>query len=692
MTSLSRRRLLQAGAGAATASVLLQSIDRAVAITPNRRTRSIQDVEHVVVLMQENRSFDHYFGTLRGVRGFGDPHPARFASGKSVFHQPDGAGEVLPFHPDVADAGLAFLEDLDHSWNGTHAALNGGQYDKWVSVKTAATMAYLDRGDIPFHYALADAFTICDAYHCSLLGPTDPNRYYMWTGSVGGSPGNEGGGGPVIANDELGYSWTTYPERLQSAGVSWKVYQDSGVGLDGPGYWGWTSDAYIGNYGDNALLYFKQYQNAAPGSPLYAGARTGTNAQSGQDLFETLRSDVAAGTLPSVSWIVAPEAYTEHPNWPANYGAGYIAQVLDALTANPDVWSKTALFITYDENDGFFDHVVPPYAPMTAADGASTVSTEGEIYHGEVNTPGGSTGVPGPYGLGQRVPMLVVSPWSKGGYVTSEVFDHTSIIRFLEARFGVHEPNITPWRRTVCGDLTSAFDFSGASASVPSLPSTSGYAPPDRNRHPDVVMVPPAQQQLPAQEPGVRGARPLPYDLDAVVSATAAGLGVDLVNRGSRGAVFHIRTTTPAGQLTQMYTVGAGRTMRAELAATSAVGSVEIHGPNGFFRQASGLDLLAPVVSAAPSGRSGALRVSLRNPGPRAVQVTVTDGYTGTSSAIAVPARSTVDQTFPGKEGWYDLTVAAATIRLQLAGHVETGRASSSDPALAGRVAAAVGG
>ena len=145
---------------------------------------------------------------------------------------------------------------------------------------------------------------------------------------------------------------------------------------------------------------------------------------------------MTAGKLPQVSWIVAPEAFTEHPNWPANYGAWYISQVLDALTADPDVWSKTALFIIYDENDGFFDHVVPPYAP---SDRAGPLDRRPSPTSSTTPRPRDANAA-GPYGLGQRVPMIVVSPWSKGGWVCSEVFDHTSIIRFIEQRFGVHEP------------------------------------------------------------------------------------------------------------------------------------------------------------------------------------------------------------------------------------------------------------
>ena len=387
----------------------------------------------------------------------------------------------LPFRPNISDLGLAFIQDLDHSWNGQHQAFNQGQYDQWVPAKTSTTMAHLQRRDMPFHYALADAFTVCDGYHCSGLTSTDPNRYYMWTGWVG----NDGrGGGPVINNDELGYDWTTYPERLERAGVSWKIYQDVGVGLDADGYWGWTSDAYIGNYGDNSLLYFDNYRSAAPGTPLYEKARTGTNAADGQGFFDILAADVKADRLPQVSWVVAPEAFTEHPNWPANYGAWYVSKVLDALTGNPDVWSKTALLVTYDENDGFFDHVVPPYPNVGGLPGGSTVSTSNELYTGP-------DGGPGNYGLGVRVPMLVLSPWSTGGWVCSETFDHTSIIQFIESRFGVHEPNITPWRRAVCGDLTSAFDFSRVRANAPGLPPTGAYKPTDDQRHPDYVPVPP---------------------------------------------------------------------------------------------------------------------------------------------------------------------------------------------------------
>ena len=260
-----RRDFLKLIGSSALAAAAPLDFSRALAIPAHNRTGTIADVEHIVILMQENRSFDHYFGTMRGVRGFADPRAVKLPSGKSVWHQPNGSSELLPFRPDVEDLGRTFLPDPPHGWADTHAAWNSGNYDRWVPNKGVTTMTYHTRRDLPYQFALADAFTICDNYHCSLMGPTDPNRYHMWTGWVG----NDGAaGGPVITNAEAGYDWSTYPERLERAGISWKVYQDIGVGLDAGGFWGWTEDPYIGNYGDNSLLYFHQYQFAPSGTPL----------------------------------------------------------------------------------------------------------------------------------------------------------------------------------------------------------------------------------------------------------------------------------------------------------------------------------------------------------------------------------------------------------------------------------------
>ncbi|HJQ47227.1 MAG TPA: phospholipase C, phosphocholine-specific [Amycolatopsis sp.] len=667
MTDVNRRRFLHLAGGTAAASLLSTSIARAAGIPANRRLGTLEDVEHIVVLMQENRSFDHYFGSMRGVRGFGDPRPVTLPSGKTVWHQPDGNRDILPFHPDADKLGLQFIQDLPHSWNDTHSAWNQGKYDNWVPAKGTTTMAYLTREDIPFHYALADTFTVCDAYHCSFMGSTDPNRYYLWTGYTG----NDGaGGGPVLGNDEAGYSWTTYPERLEKAGVSWKIYQDIGDGLDAAGSWGWIPDAYRGNYGDNSLLYFDNYRNSKAGDPLYDKARTGTNAKQGQGFFDILAADVKAGALPQVSWIVAPEAFCEHPNWPVNYGAWYLARVLDALTANPDVWSKTALLITYDENDGFFDHVVPPYPTA----GQSTVDVSGELFAGSADHPAG------PYGLGQRVPMLVVSPWSTGGWVCSETFDHTSIIRFIERRFGVHEPNISPWRRAVCGDLTSAFDFAHTDSAVPALPDTSGYAPPDNQRHPDYVPAVPANPSMPAQERGLRPARALPYDLAADATVAKSKLTVAFASSGAGGATFYV--TSPSGG-PWTYTVEAGRTLSGTLPAGGAY-DYTAHGPNAFYRRFAGKGR-GPEVTARHD-RRGAVLLVLSNGGATTVRLTVANAYGNAQPAtyvVAPGARVTASVSTQDSNDWYDISITSdqdETFLRRLAGHVETGLPSTSDP------------
>jgi phospholipase C len=683
MRVVDRRRFLQLAGGSVAATMLSDSIARALAIPANRATGTLEDVEHIVVLMQENRSFDHYFGVMRGVRGFGDPHPAILPSGRRVWSQADGADVVLPFRPDVGNLALTFIEDLDHSWDGTHQMFNGGNWDQWIPAKTATTMAHMQRSDLPFHYALADAFTVCDGYHCSMLGPTDPNRYYMWTGWDGNDGRN---GGPVIANDELGYDWQTYPERLQDAGVSWKIYQDSGAGLDKAGVWGFTSDPYIGNYGDNSLLYFLNYQNAAPGSPLYQRARTGTDVNSSGGFFDILAADVKSGRLPSVSWIVAPEAYTEHPAWPAGYGAWYTARVLNALTSDPEVWSKTALLITFDENDGFFDHVVGPYPNVGGLAGRSTVPLDNELFNGKGGTPGGSDGVVGPYGCGVRVPMLVVSPWSAGGWVDSETFDHTSLIRFIEARFGVGEPNITPWRRAVCGDLTSAFDFKKASDHVPALPSTAAYKP-SGTASPPYHPTPPAAVSVPTQEAGVRPSRRLGYRIHLGFDADRRKLNLTVKNRGRLGVHLQVRSLTVAGA-PYSYTIGAGDDMAIALANPGTY-DLSVHGPNGFFRHFAGSHATVLQVEAQYNDDIGKLSLRLTDGGrPRAghhrprVVVDVADAY-GTDEQIKLngTGQITIDTSHSG--GWYDIALTTrsdAGFRYQLAGRLESGARLTSDP------------
>jgi len=738
MTTIDRRAVLRGIAGLGATAAFPDSIRQALAIPANGATGTIEDVKHIVVLMQENRSFDHYFGTLRGVRGFSDPRAVKlYGSGRPVFQQPNvnaqgvpqTPGTIVPFHPSEDNLGQQFLTGLPHGWPDAHAAWNNGHNDRWIPAKGKSTMAYLQRADIPFYYALADAFTICDAYHCAIMASTDPNRYYLWSGwcgqngtlpgginvaNTGSAPGmislNATGGdagngtapnGPVVNNAEAGYGWTTYPERLQQAGISWKIYQDIGHGLDAAGSWGWDGqNPYIGNYGDNALLYFNQYRNAQPGNPLYDRARTGTNMLNGGafnngSFFDQLKSDVMNNMLPQVSWIAAPEAYSEHSNWPTGYGMWYVQNVLDALTSNPAVWASTVFIVCFDENDGFFDHVVAPTAPMSAAQGLSTVSTANELYPGA-----NASYVAGPYGLGARVPMLVISPWSKGGWVNSQTFDHTSIIRFIEKRFGVFEPNITPWRRAVCGDLTSTLDFSMANAKVAHLPSTAALAAPQADivsgqTHATYVPALPANQVMPVQEPGQRLARALPYELQVDWQPKPGNLtfGISFTNTGKAGAWLHVRTAngTLAGGSTGPwgYTVESGKTL-ADTWTAPASGSYDIavHGPNGFYRAFAGS---VEATAAKLVGRTvydkfgGCVSLVVTNVGLAPTVVTVTDRYTNaTSHQVVAPGRSfRSDWSLQTTGRWYDLVVTASTdarFLAQFAGHVETGADGVSDP------------
>ncbi|MFI5776912.1 alkaline phosphatase family protein [Nocardia sp. NPDC051570] len=426
-------------------------------------------IEHVVLLMQENRSFDHYFGTMPGVRGFADPQALHFPDGTSVFQQPDPQnpdGYTLPFHLDTYRNSVQKIPSTSHAWAVQHQALNGGAMDQWLPAHRRAdgkngpyVMGYYERADIPFHFALADAFTVCDAYHCSVLGPTWPNRMMWMTGTID-PDGN--GGGPITANIPAlgGYSWTTYAERLEQAGISWKVYNE------------------IDDYGLNMFELFRQYETAPADSPL----RSKGLATSPVGQFER---DAQTGNLPAVSWILPNAAASEHPDYRPADGAKYIADRINALAANRDLWAKTVFILTYDENDGLFDHVVPPLPPAGEA---------GEFVQDD------------PIGGGYRVPTIIVSPWTAGGWVATERFDHTSCLRFLEWFTGVREPNISDWRRRTFGDLTSALrlnqppatrpvSFPGVDAEVTRADATDKLPKP---------VVPADPQSEPVQEPGTK--------------------------------------------------------------------------------------------------------------------------------------------------------------------------------------------
>jgi phospholipase C len=298
--------------------------------------------------------------------------------------------------------------------------------------------------------------------------------------------------------------------------------------------------------------------------------------------------------------------------------------------------------------------------------------------------------VAGPYGLGVRVPMIVISPWSKGGWVNSQVFDHTSLIRFLERRFGVMEPNITAWRRAITGDLTSAFDFASPNAAVVALPDTSSFQPSNLNRHPDYVPKPPANQALPQQEPGTRPARALPYELLADAQVNASGVQVSFRNTGKAGVVFHVRSGDGlTGPWT--YTVGAGDATSDNFAASGGKYDLSVYGPNGFLRSFAGSvgGSTNVAINTIYDRQSGGIALVLQNRGSSAVNVSVFDAYSGqTQARLLQPQQSvTFASTLQASFGWYDFTVTVNSdpgFRRQLAGHVETGRASMSDPAMGG--------
>jgi phospholipase C len=749
---LDRRTFLQL-TGATALTTLQGNIAKALAIPANNRTGTIKDVEHVVILMQENRPFDHHFGTLFGVRGYNDPRAVKInlplsnggTTPASVFFQPAGAAgtaagfgvppesvggpvgavEVVPpFRVDpnsvsrhLKNIGGTYLPGTGHNWGPIHAAWNQGHYDQWAAVQGPVAMNYMIRDDVPYHSALADAFTVGDAYFCSVMGPTNPNRDYLFTGCIGnlnglGSGGTDGlGGGPVTANglspNHAYFVWRTFPELLQTNGISWKFYQDLAGNTFAPDFGDGTGNSFAGNFGDATVLYFNQYLNAAPGTPLFQNACTGTQILNiipgasakpkdwetwAEHLFDDFRNDVENGTLPQVSWIVAPAGYTEHSAWPINYGAWYISKIFDILVSNPDVFSKTVFIINYDEADGSFDHIVPPCVPPTPATGDSTVSIENEIV--TTSTPNG------PIGLAQRVPFLAISPWSKGGYVNSQVFDHTSVIKFIEKRFGIMETNISKWRRAVTGDLTSCFNFADPDNSKAKVPKTDDFLPSiGELAGTDLPTFIPSLSGVipgvPAQEKGVRPARALPYELNvqATVNTTNGMIVLTFSNTGGQTAVFHVRSGNAADPV-RYYTVEPGKQLQGTWNVTSSY-DLSVYGPNGFVRYFKGS--IGPnaaalnVVSGYDTKDRGSIQWAITNVGSKQLEVGLMDAYTGNAVQRFIVPNGTFTGSLPLSQfyGWYDLIITVAgdpNFNYRLAGHVETGVDSISDPALGGLV------
>ena len=697
---ISRRNFISSAAGAAASATFLTGLAPRVVEAANGRKGSLDRIEHVVVLMQENRSFDHYFGTMRGVRGFGDPAALRMHNGQDIFYQLDPSradgGFLLPWRLDTSKVDGQDVADTPHGWNDTHAAWNNGLWNMWPPFKTELSMTYYGATDIPFQRALAQAFTLCDNYYCSVQGPTTPNRVYMWTGTCD-PQGHHGG--PCVANpdDYLPvFNWTTYPERLQNAGISWQVYANDEVG-DGDG-----EDGFVGDFGDNALWLFQQYHDALASSDpkVHQLAERGglhngwkPNSGLGHDTKHVLAqfiSDCQADRLPAVSWVVAPYLYSEHPIGRPVDGAAYVQTMLNALWSNPGLAATTAVFIDFDENDGFFDHLVPPAPPAGTPDEFLPRIQPG--FRGQPPASGPLV----PIGLGPRVPMTVVSPWSHGGWVNSEVFDHTSVLRFLELWTGVHEPNISAWRRAVCGDLTSCFDFGEPRFIVPMLPDTSvlrQQADQIESKLPAPTPPPVGQQVEPVQDTGSARARALPYQALANMQLSQGQLAVQMSNLGTETVDLALYAHHALEDVVQWFDVSAGGSASAMVApdALSGAYDVELHGPNGFVRQASGsvlgseagVEAILDLIDA--SGDHPKLKLTVTNHTAQNQTLNV-QGLQNAAHRVEVAAqasRTVLLDPVAEHHGWYDLVVtipAAAFYRRQFAGHLENGRPSRTGP------------
>jgi phospholipase C len=770
---------------------LLASIERAWAIDPAAGS-SFSDAEHVVILMQENRSFDHVFGTLRGVRGFNDPRAVTLPDGKPVWLQSNAAGETYgPFRLDIKNTKATWLGGLPHSWRDQQDARAFGNHDGWLDAKKSShkeyaampfTMGYYEREDLPFYYALADAFTICDQHFCSSLTGTTPNRLHLWTGTIREKP--EFASAPKVRNADVDYgstvSWKTFPERLEEAGVSWRVYQNElsvASGLEG------ESDAWLQNFTDNPLEWFDQYhvelrktrqdfvdrmvvqlpgeiaalqtaekaQRASfdrisahertlhekafttnEGDPAYRELGTLRYRNQGKteemavpkgDPFYRFRTDVREGKLPTVSWLVPSERFSDHPGSPW-YGAWFLAEALNILTHNPEVWRKTIFILTYDENDGYFDHVPPFVAPDPrdaesgkVSDGIDT-GVEYQTLDQDLQKHRANEARGGPVGLGFRVPLIVASPWSRGGYVCSQVFDHTSVLQLLERvtskRAGkeIRETNISAWRRTVCGDLSATFRAAPANAPALRFPARDAFF--EQVRRAQFAQMPSGYRKIgaedaakfeaPRQERGVRPSTALGYELVAEgrLSDDKSRFEISLEARAAflaqaLGSPFHIYTPGQfLGQAklrTRSYAVASGQRVNDAWTMDGFSDGryhLRVHGPNGFLREFAGTADDPRVEISCEYLKPGDVELRVANRSEKASTVQVKDfGFAGTDRTITVAAgeSQSVAMALARSFHWYDFAVTVAGVHRYLrrfAGRVETGKDGFSDPVMGG--------
>jgi phospholipase C len=844
-----------------------ESIARAAAIDPAPGS-TYADAEHVVILMQENRSFDHCFGSLKGVRGFNDPRAIQLPEGNPVWLQTNRAGKTHgPFRFDIKDTKITWMGCTPHSRSSQVDGYNAGKYDRWLDAKRLGskgledmpmTMGYYTREDIPFNYALADAFTVCDQNFCSAMTSTWPNRLFLWSGTL---RGEVNGNAKAFIRNEIPWGearWTTFPELLEENGVSWKVYQND---ITTGGGFGTGEREWLSNFGCNPLEYLSQFnarfsprylsglqkqvadlpgeietlrtllttplpeagdteqtrkafaktkaaqekakkdiakkeavlrtaqENLREWSPenferlsteaknLYERAFV-TNASdpdynqleplsyeaAGEkrelivpkgDVLHQFRQDVNSGTLPAVSWLVGPANFTDHPSTPW-YGSWYVSEVMDILTKNPEVWKKTIFIMTYDENDGYFDHIPPfvapdPLKPETGKcspgidPGVEYIYRERELAEGVAE----KDACEGPTGLGFRVPMIIASPWTRGGRVCSQVFDHTSVFRFVQNLLQkskgkqIEENTISLWRKTVCGDLTSAFrPFDTEEETKLSMlektpfikgiydakfkPAPMNYPALTAEDVAKAIEDPRSSPHLPQQEPGVRPSCALPYQLyaDARLSDDRKTISIELEARNeifgdlSAGSPFNIHvpvkyavgTDTGGGPSfghvgSRSYAVIAGDSLSDTWPVVSfeaGLYRLRVSGPNGFYREHSGTAADPALSVRCDYQRSPAdarkltgnvvLLITNRDPG-QSHELTIRDHAYGAEPIVRqLPASSSeavevvLDQS--ASHGWYDFSITVRGFEhfsKRHAGRVENGADSVSDPYM-GRV------
>ena len=833
---IKKASLLSGGAGML--HILPSSVAKALAIDPAPGSTYL-DAEHIVFLMQENRSFDHTYGTLQGVRGFNDPRAITLPGKNLVWLQSNKEGETYaPFRYDIKGTKITWMNSLPHSWSNQVDARNDGKYDKWLDAKHSGnkeyapmplTMGYYSRADIPFYYSLADAFTVCDQNFCSALTGTTPNRLYFWTGTIREKPDEK-----VIArvwNEDADYdnwvNWKTFPERLEENNVSWKIYQNElsvGVGFEG------EEDGWLGNFTDNSIEFFEQYHVKfhpefiaalpkvakrlteelkkredqlplllAHSSELektkkeieWIKKQLAINAEDQKnytkekfeqlpqrekdlhqkafvtnrndpdyhqltsitykdgdttrevkipkgDILHQFRQDVNSKQLPTVSWLVAPACYSDHPG-SAWYGAWYISEVMDILTKNPEVWKKTVFILTYDENDGYFDHIPPFVVPHPDKKDTGAVSpkinTAVEYVADKSQQSIKDQARESSIGLGYRVPMVIASPWSRGGWVNSEIFDHTSSLQFLEKflshKLGkkIEESNISEWRRTICGDLTSAFrPYNGEKINNPaflqhdefikSIHQAQFKNPPSNFKRlsPEEIAKinkdPHASGLMAVQEQGIRSACALPYELyaDGAFNKDKGSFditmkaGNKLFGPSSAGSAFHVYA--PGKYKDEevrawSYTVAAGDQLTGNWPIDDFENDqyhLRVYGPNGFFREFIGdkndpaIDVIASYEQNKKNEKqfTGNIALKLNNRDAKAQVIEVTDNAyktgkrTGTLSAAGTKnGELNIIINTTKSYGWYDFSVRIKGDTLfekRYAGRVETGKSSKTDP------------